>query len=131
MAKDRILREANEQAREILQDAKETADETIRIFQKAGPNVSLKTLEKEREKLRGEIGKKNDKLALKTAPTRSGKKVRAEDLKLGDTVKILSMGLGREPSHASVTKEICSYSAASCAPRQMSRSCLRRSQSRA
>ncbi len=32
MAKDRILREANEQAREILQDAKETADETIRIF---------------------------------------------------------------------------------------------------
>lgn len=93
MAKDRILREANEQAREILQDAKETADETIRIFQKAGPNVSLKTLEKEREKLRGEIGKKNDKLALKTAPTRSGKKVRAEDLKLGDTVKILSMGL--------------------------------------
>lgn len=62
MAKDRILREANEQAREILQDAKETADETIRIFQKAGPNVSLKTLEKEREKLRGEIGKKNDKL---------------------------------------------------------------------
>ena len=93
MAKDRILREANEQAREILQDAKETADETIRIFQKAGPNVSLKTLEKEREKLRGGIGKKNDKLALKTAPTRSGKKVRAEDLKLGDTVKILSMGL--------------------------------------
>ena len=93
MAKDRILREANEQAREILQDAKETADETIRIFQKAGPNVSLKTLEKEREKLRCEIGKKNDKLALKTAPTRSGKKVRAEDLKLGDTVKILSMGL--------------------------------------
>ena len=93
MAKDRILREANEQAREILQDAKETADETIRIFQKAGPNVSLKTLEKEREKLRGEIDKKNDKLALKTTPTKSGKRVRAEDLKIGDTVKILSMGL--------------------------------------
>ncbi len=93
MAKDRILREANEQAREILQDAKETADETIRIFQKAGPNASLKTLEKEREKLRGEIGKKNDKLAPKTTPTKSGKKVRAEDLKIGDTVKILSMGL--------------------------------------
>ena len=93
MAKDRILREANEQAREILQDAKETADETIRIFQKADPNVSLKTLEKEREKLRGEIGKKNDKLTLKTTPTKSGKRVRAEDLKIGDTVKILSMGL--------------------------------------
>ena len=71
-AKERILREANEQAREILQDAKNTADETIRIFQKAGPNASLKDLEKTREKLRGEIGKKNDKLALKTdkAPKR-------------------------------------------------------------
>ena len=117
MAKDRILREANEQAREILQDAKETADETIRIFQKAGPNVPLKTLEKEREKLRGEIGKKNDKLALKTAPTRSGKKVRAENLKLGDTVKILSMGLVGTVTRFRITKEICSYSAVSCAPR--------------
>lgn len=92
-AKDKILREANEQAREILQEAKDTADETIRIFQKAGPNMSLKTLEKEREKLRGEIGKKNDKLSIKTPPVKTGKKVRAQDLKLGDTVKLLSMGL--------------------------------------
>lgn len=92
-AKDKILREANEQAREILQNAKDTADETIRIFQKAGPNMSLKTLEKEREKLRGEIGKKNDKLSLKTTPQRTGKRVKADELKLGDTVKLLSMGL--------------------------------------
>lgn len=92
-AKERILREANEQAREILQEAKNTADETIRIFQKAGPNASLKDLEKTREKLRGEIGKKNDKLAIKadTAPKRGP--IKPEQLKVGDCVKILSMGL--------------------------------------
>ena len=92
-AKDRILREANEQAREILQEAKDTADETIRIFQKAGPNTSLKDLEKSRERLRGEIGKKNEKLALKTPPVKAGKTVKPEDLKIGDYVKIVSMGL--------------------------------------
>ena len=43
----------NQQAREILQEAKEVADDTIRIFQKAGPGASLKDLEKSREKLRG------------------------------------------------------------------------------
>ena len=92
-AKERILREANEQAREILQDAKNTADETIRIFQKAGPNASLKDLEKTREKLRGEIGKKNDKLALKTDKAPKKGPLKPEQLKIGDSVKILSMGL--------------------------------------
>ena len=38
-SRDKILREANEKAREILQEAKDTADETIRIFQKAGPGA--------------------------------------------------------------------------------------------
>lgn len=93
LAKDRILREANEQAREILQEAKDTADETIRIFQKAGPQTSLKDLEKSRERLRGEIGKKNEKLTIKASPVKTGKTVKPEDLKIGDYVKIVSMGL--------------------------------------
>jgi len=92
-AKEKILREANEQAREILQEAKNTADETIRIFQKAGPNASLKDLEKTREKLRGEIGKKNDKLALKTPEAPKKGPIKPGQLKVGDSVKILSMGL--------------------------------------
>lgn len=92
-AKERILREANEQAREILQEAKNTADETIRIFQKAGPGASLKDLEKTREKLRGEIGKKNDKLTLKTSSAPKSGPLKPGQLKVGDSVKILSMGL--------------------------------------
>lgn len=92
-AKEKILRQANEQAREILQEAKNVADETIRIYQKAGPGASLKDLEKTREKLRGEISKKNDKLALKAnAPQKSGQ-IKSDQLKIGDSVKILSMGL--------------------------------------
>lgn len=92
-AKERILRQANEQAREILQEAKNVADETIRIYQKAGPGASLKDLEKTREKLRGEIGKKNDKLALKTDKPKKSGQVKPDQLKIGDSVKILSMGL--------------------------------------
>ena len=94
LARDRILREANEQAREILQDAKNVADETIRVYQKAGPGASLKDLEKTRDRLRGEIGKKNEKLAIKNnEKPAGGKKPSLQQLKIGDHVKILSMGL--------------------------------------
>lgn len=92
-AREKILREANEKAREILQDAKNVADETIRVYQKAGPNASLKDLEKTRDRLRGEIGKKNEKLALKTQEPKKGRQIKPEQLKIGDSVKILSMGL--------------------------------------
>ena len=92
-AKERILREANEKAREILQEAKDVADETIRIYQKAGPGASLKDLEKTRERLRGEISRKNDKLALKSKEGKKSGGVKPEQLKIGDSVKILSMEL--------------------------------------
>lgn len=93
-AKEKILRRANEEAREILKEAKDVADETIRVFQKAGPGASLKDLEKSREKIRGKINEKNDKLALKNNTPRETAKVLSPDqLKKGDSVKILSMGL--------------------------------------
>lgn len=91
--RERILREANEQAREILKEAKDVADETIRIFQKAGPGASLKELEKTREKLRGGINDKNEKLALKSKDKKPAKQLKPEQLQKGDSVKILSMGL--------------------------------------
>lgn len=91
-AKARILREANEEAREILQNAKEIADETIRTFQKAGSGTSIKELEKSRQKVRDKISEKNDKLSLKNdKPTH--KVLKPNQLKLGDSVKIVSMGL--------------------------------------
>lgn len=91
-SKDRILREANEQARAILQEAKDVADETIRTFQKAGPNASMQDLEKSRQKVRGKISEKNDKLSLKAAPAKQSG-IKPNQLKLGESVKIVSMGL--------------------------------------
>ena len=90
--KERILREANQQARDILQEAKATADETIRMFQKAGPGASMKDLEKARASLRDKINQKNSSLTLK-AENPKGKTIKPNQLKLGDSVKILSMGL--------------------------------------
>ena len=91
-SRERILREANEEAREILQDAKEIADETIRTFQKAGTSTSMKDLEKSRQKVRDKITEKNEKLSLKAnKPTH--KLLKPNQIKLGDSVKVVSMGL--------------------------------------
>ncbi len=91
-SKQRILREANEKARDILQEAKDVADETIRVFQKAGPNASMKDLEKTREQIRGKVSETNSKLTLKQNQSPK-KELKPNQLKLGDSVKILSMGL--------------------------------------
>ena len=62
-AKDRILREANEKARAILQEAKEVADETIRDFNKLDAGTDIKDLEKKRQKVRDKIKEKNERLS--------------------------------------------------------------------
>lgn len=93
-SREKILQEAHAQARDILQEAKDTADETIRAFQKAGPGASMKELEASRQKLRKQIDEKNNRLSVKNiAKPQNIKPLKASDLKLGDTVRILSMGL--------------------------------------
>ena len=91
--KDKILREANEEARKILQEAKDVADETIRDFQKVNVNkASIQDLEKARTKVRDKISEKNAKLA--TTPEKPTHKIlKPTQLKLGDMVKVVSMGL--------------------------------------
>ena len=92
--RDRILRDANEKARLILQDAKEIADETIREFNKADFAVDIRTLEQKRQKIRDKIGEKNEKLSLGNEKSDSThKSLDPGKLKKGDSVKILSMGL--------------------------------------
>ncbi len=91
-SRDRILREANEKARDILREAKETADDTIRIFQKAGPNASIRDLEKAREQLRGKIGEKDAHLSVREKE-RTAPAPKPDQLKKGDLVQIPSMGL--------------------------------------
>ena len=90
--REQILREAREEAREILQDAKDTADDMIMSLNKANQGIDVRELEKKRTKVRDKIGETNSKLSIKKET--SGKKtLKPQDLKLGDDVKVLSMGL--------------------------------------
>ena len=96
LSRDKILREANEQARNILQEAKDYADTTIRNFQKYGKaaGVSAKDMEKERGKLREKMSKVDKNLSAKNAaPKKSQKQLTAKDLHIGDNIKVLSLNL--------------------------------------
>ena len=90
--RERILREANEEAMAILQDAKSFADETIRKFNKLGKGTSAADLENERHKLRGKMSDTEKKLVLKNkkAPKKA---YTAADFTLGSAVKVLSLNL--------------------------------------
>ena len=88
--KEKMLSKAREEAQKILQDAKDTADQTIRNINKLAKSSGVnKELEAERTKLRGKIQDVDKK--LKTAAPK--KAVSAKKLRLGDTVRVLSMNL--------------------------------------
>lgn len=91
LSKERILREANEEARSILQEAKKVADETILSIQKYGTS-NIKELEQSRQTIRNHIKDKNSKLSLNNNPSPK-ESLQPKHLKLGDSVKIISMGL--------------------------------------
>lgn len=90
--KDRILKEANEEARRILQEAKDVADETIRSFQKYNTNTSMKEMEQARTKVRDKINEKNFKIS-KQEQQPTHKVLKPTQIKPGDMVKVVSMGL--------------------------------------
>ena len=92
-SKEHILNKAHEEARQILQDAKDLADETIRTFQKAGTNTSMKDLEKSRQKVRDKISEKNKKLSVSASDKPTHKLLKPNQISLGDSVKVVSMGL--------------------------------------
>lgn len=88
-AKERVIREANEKAKKILEDTKEYADESIRKLNKLGANASLKEMEQERSGLRDMLSEKNDSLRLEAKPKKKSAK-KLTDLKIGDDVHVLS-----------------------------------------
>lgn len=92
LARDRIIRQATEEARDILQEAKDVADETIRNFHKYGTATPMQEMEKQRQKVGAKIAEKNEKLTLKTnAPKEPG--LTADSIKPGEKVRVLSMGV--------------------------------------
>ena len=91
--KERIITEANEEAHRILREAKDYADQTMRIFNKAGKDsMSAKELEKHRSDLRKKMDKAGKKVALKT-PQKQKSTLRPQDLSLGYSVKVMSLNV--------------------------------------
>lgn len=91
-ARERILKEANEEARDILQKAKDVADETIRNFHKYGSATPMKEMETQRQKVGTEIAKKNAKLSIKQQAKPIGS-LTADDISAGQKVKVHSLGV--------------------------------------
>ena len=92
-SRDKILREANEQAYNILKEAKDVADETIRNFNKYGKaGAPVSEMEKERTKLRGKMDKAAQKLSEQKKASVPNHNV-PKKLRIGDSVKVISMNL--------------------------------------
>ena len=91
-AKDKILNRANEEARDVLQKAKDYADETIRRINRLGAaGSSMRELEQERGGLREKLDEAGAKEKTRKAPA---KPVREPgEIKIGDDVLVVSMGV--------------------------------------
>lgn len=90
--RDEILRKANEEAVQILKEAKDLADETIRNFNKYGQGQApMSKMEKERSKVRDKMNKSEKNLSMKKKEMINHKV--PKKLRIGDSVKVLSMNL--------------------------------------
>ncbi len=90
--REEMLGKAREEAMQIVLEAKATADRTIKNINKLGADSDLsRALEEQRAQLRGEISKLETKTAKKQPKPRKVHK--AEEFKIGDAVKVLSLNL--------------------------------------
>lgn len=99
--KERILRQANEEAHSILREAKEYADQTMKLFHKfQKDHVDTAAVERERQNLRKKMSKAESGLVLKPGTKKPEKQLNPKDLRLGESVRVLSMNLnGTVSSH--------------------------------
>lgn len=92
-SRDAILRKAKEEANQILQEAKDTADEAIRNFNKYGTTrPSIQEMEKQRTNIREKMAA-NEKKSSKEKDTAIYNPKGPKKLRIGDSVKVLSMNL--------------------------------------
>lgn len=91
-SKDKIIREATEEAREILQDAKNTADTAIRDLMKKENRGDIRSMERNRTKLREKIDNTNSKVSINSSTVKK-KKNKPSDFKLGEDVRIISLNM--------------------------------------
>lgn len=92
-AKEKILRRANEEANEILQKAKDMADDSIRKYNKwmDGGKGNVSDMERQRSAIREQLKKTGEKLATMQKGNRP--KTAPGKLSIGDLVMVHSMGV--------------------------------------
>lgn len=92
-AKEKILLHANEEANEILQKAKDMADDSIRKYNKwmDGGKGNVSDMERQRSAIREQLKKTGEKLATKQKGNRP--KTAPGKLSIGDLVMVHSMGV--------------------------------------
>ncbi len=91
--KDKILQKAREEAAEILADAKETADAIVKELRKQEQNGAA-TLEAEKTRTKLNQKLRSTQASLSQGQTKGpSQPISAKKLKVGDTVKVLSMNL--------------------------------------
>ncbi len=89
----KILDQANEKARNILQDAKDQADSAISAIRKSSKGADMTAMEQTRTNLREKVSAKTRRLQKeKEKPVRTSS-LKASDLHIGDRVRVLSLGM--------------------------------------
>ena len=92
--RERILREANEQAHKLLQDTKEYADQTMKLFHKfQKDHVDTAAVERERQQLRERMNAAQNGMIQQIKPKKASRELKPEDIKPGEAVHVLSMNL--------------------------------------
>lgn len=94
-SKDKILRQANEDASHILQEAKQIADETIRDFNKySHSNPDIAKMEAKRAAVGKKLADSRKKASVAAKDNDKPKNHKApKNLRVGDPVKVLSMNI--------------------------------------
>lgn len=94
-SKDKILRQANEDASHILQEAKQIADETIRDFNKySHSNPDIAKMEAKRAAVGKKLSDSRKKVSVAAKDNDKPKNHKVpKNLRVGDPVKVLSMNI--------------------------------------
>ncbi len=92
--KSKMMQKANEEAYQLLKEAKDYADSVMRMFHKVSSgNPQIKELEKQRAELRNKMDKAGHGMSIKTEKKKPSKELKPSDIRLGDSVKVLSLNL--------------------------------------
>lgn len=91
--RQKILNQANEKARNILQDAKDQADSAISAIRRSSKGADMTAMEQTRTSLREKVSAKNRRLQKPEEKKPRTSQLTPADLHIGDMVRVLSLGM--------------------------------------